>query len=167
MLEEVPNCIPEFEPDEEKRLNSFFEEIDNNFPDKVIIWSEWNHELLDKDAAFLCKYLGYPNGRSFLEAFGYTILEGRKEEVEKTQKNILKHDNAFGKEASVIEKNKEEQKPMKTLKAKKIGSFFIVLSIVAFMLCAVFAYISYDKYANYYIHAKAGETFKQIMENIK
>ena len=72
----VPNYLPGFEPENiQNLLKSFFAEVDKNFPDKRIIWAEWNHERMDKAAGYLCKYLGYSRGKEFLETYGYTVIQ--------------------------------------------------------------------------------------------
>lgn len=81
MANGVPNYLPGFEPDDVKKLlRSFFGEIDRCFPDKKIVWSEWNHEKLDKPAGYLCKYLGYSRGTDFLNAYGYSVVMEREQE---------------------------------------------------------------------------------------
>ncbi len=79
MAESIPNYLPGMEPENiQKLLDSFFGEINDLFPDKVIVWSEWNHARWDKAAGFLCKTLGYSKGKDFLEAYGYSVVMKRE-----------------------------------------------------------------------------------------
>lgn len=73
--ENVPYYLPGFEPENIKQyLKIFFADIDTIFPDKQIIQSKWNHERWDNAAKTLCKALGYKRGKTFLEAYGYTVF---------------------------------------------------------------------------------------------
>lgn len=72
----LPNYLPGFEPEKIKpQLDRFFAVIDKTFPDGVVRQSEWDHANWDRAAGMLCKYLGYPNGTQFLEAYGYTVVK--------------------------------------------------------------------------------------------
>lgn len=78
MAESIPNYLPGMEPENvQNLLNEFFREIDAQFPDKIIIWPEWNHNRWDKAAGYLCKTLGYDRGKDFLEAYGYEVVQSR------------------------------------------------------------------------------------------
>ena len=80
MASGVPNYLPGFEPENIKPLLiTLLNDLDAYFPDKIIVWSEWNHEKWDKAAGFLCKNLGYSRGTEFLEAYGYSIVQNRDE----------------------------------------------------------------------------------------
>lgn len=70
---------PGEEPQELKKLlGEFFKRLDSSWPDRTIIWAEWDHAALDKPAARLCTALGYfPHGAKFLTAYGYSILTDR------------------------------------------------------------------------------------------
>ncbi len=83
----TPKYLPGFEPEELKSLvNSFFSVINESFPDKVIIRSEWNHQW-DNAANNLCRYLGYSNGYDFLRAYGYRVVNINDTESGKFVKN--------------------------------------------------------------------------------
>ena len=89
MASGVPNCLPGFEPENIQRLlNTFFTTIDRQFPDKIIVWSEWDHEHLDKAAGYLTNSLGYTRGKDFLEAYGYKVVQNR-DEIPSTRELIL------------------------------------------------------------------------------
>ena len=80
MANGVPNYLPGFEPENIKQLlDKFCNELDRRFPDKIIVWSEWDHDRLDKAAGYLVKNLGYSKGAEFLEAYGYTVVQSREE----------------------------------------------------------------------------------------
>lgn len=80
MTNGVPHYLPGFEPENIQRLlNTFFDAVDNQFPDKIIVWSEWDHEHLDKAAGYLTNNLGYTRGKEFLEAYGYKVVQYRDE----------------------------------------------------------------------------------------
>lgn len=91
MTNGVPNYLPGLEPENIKKLlSTFFSEIDKSFPDKTIVWSEWNHEKLDKPAGYLCKYLGYSRGTDFLNAYGYSVVMERERTVVSKETNRKK-----------------------------------------------------------------------------
>lgn len=72
----LPNYLPGFEPDKIKpQLDKFFAVIDEAFPDGIVRQSEWDHAKWDRAAGMLCRFLGYPNGTQFLEAYGYTVVK--------------------------------------------------------------------------------------------
>lgn len=72
---EADAVLPGHEPDELKAaVSEFFADIDNAFPDKLIVWEHWDHDRFDKPASFLCAELGYTAGAPFLTAYGYSIL---------------------------------------------------------------------------------------------
>ncbi len=73
----LPKYLPGFEPKELKSLvNSFFSVINESFPDKVIVRSEWNHQW-DNAANYLCRTLGYSSGKDFLESYGFCIIDDK------------------------------------------------------------------------------------------
>ena len=122
MANGVPNYLPGFEPDDIKKLlSSFFAEIDKSFPDKVIIWSEWNHERMDKAAGYLCKYLGYSRGKDFLEAYGYAILQ--EEEKSSSNSHLVKNQD-LKKEVRTAESLKPNNDATKKGKNSNIGCCF-------------------------------------------
>lgn len=52
----------------------FFRAVDEEFPDKLIVWERWDHDRFDKPACTLCEQLGYSAGAPFLTAYGYSII---------------------------------------------------------------------------------------------
>lgn len=68
---------PGNEPEELKKyLNMLMRELHEKFPDDLIVMDMWDHERWDKLAGFLVQKLGYPNGRSFLNAYGFEVFVG-------------------------------------------------------------------------------------------
>lgn len=85
--------LPGEEPQELKALlGEFFSRLNALWPNKTIVWADWDHAALDRPAARLCTALGYyPHGARFLTAYGYSIL---------TDKGLIEADG--GKEKSGI-----------------------------------------------------------------
>lgn len=55
-------------------LDELFSCLDAAWPDKIIVWADWDHAAWDRLATRLCAGLGYPYGAMFLTAYGYSIL---------------------------------------------------------------------------------------------
>ena len=143
MAESIPNYLPGMEPENvQNLLNEFFREIDAQFPDKIIIWPEWNHNRWDKAAGYLCKTLGYDRGKDFLEAYGYEVVQSRadvptsvphQEDLDKIwdveQKPVFNNQKQ-AKSAKGSNYSIGETLPQPKPKKKKSGSFR-VLGIIA------------------------------------
>ena len=72
---------PGNEPEEiRKYLNVLLKELHEKFPDDLVVMDMWNHERWDKLAGYLVQKLGYPNGRSFLNAYGFEVFDGPEAE---------------------------------------------------------------------------------------
>ena len=68
---------PGQEPEELKKyLNLLLRELHATYPDDLVVMDMWNHERWDKVAGYLVKNLGYPNGRTFLNAYGFDVFDG-------------------------------------------------------------------------------------------
>ena len=68
-----------------KRLNTLFEKLDDAYPDKKISRLNQDHKKWGETVTELYRLLGYPDGQSFLEAYGYTVEKsamGRKVSVD-------------------------------------------------------------------------------------
>ena len=62
------------EPDKiKKRLSTLLEKLDGVYPDKVITRLHQDHKKLGESVTSLYRELGYPDGNSFLEAYGYKV----------------------------------------------------------------------------------------------
>lgn len=110
---EAGAILPGHELDELKAaVSEFFADIDSVFPDKLIIWENWDHDRFDKPASFLCAELGYTAGAPFLTAYGYSIItenglikpataanadESFTPAVEANEKGSAKKDNQYHK----------------------------------------------------------------------
>lgn len=74
---EPPRWLPGQEPVElQKSLAAFFDHVDRAFPDRLIVWANWDHANWDRNALALCRALGYSRGAAFLTAYGYGIDTG-------------------------------------------------------------------------------------------
>lgn len=63
---------PGEEPEDiKKRINILFEKLDAAYPDKCIIGLHSEHKKWGETVTDLYRKLGYPDGKSFLEAYGY------------------------------------------------------------------------------------------------
>ena len=58
-----------------KHLNLLLRELRAAYPEGLVVMDMWNHERWDKLAGYLVQKLGYPNGRSFLKAYGFDVFE--------------------------------------------------------------------------------------------
>ena len=56
-----------------KRLRNLFEKLDGAYPDKVITRLHQDHKNWGETVTSLYRELGYPDGNSFLEAYGYKV----------------------------------------------------------------------------------------------
>ena len=74
----MANYSPNMEPENlKKKLKSLFEKLDSAYPDKSIIGLHSDHKQWGEAVTTLYRELGYPDGKSFLEAYGYQY--GRKD----------------------------------------------------------------------------------------
>lgn len=48
--------------------------LEECFPDKQIVWKNWDHQRLDDLGNALCKALGFAYGGDFLLSLGYTVV---------------------------------------------------------------------------------------------
>lgn len=67
-----------YEPGEEPleikaKLTKLFDMLDEAFPDRLILWADWDHRAWDRLAGELVKELGYERGLYFLNAYGYYV----------------------------------------------------------------------------------------------
>ena len=74
---------PGNEPEElKKHLKVLLRDLHSAFPEGLVVMDMWNHERWDKLAVYLMKKLGYPNGRSFLEAYGFEVFDSETVKAE-------------------------------------------------------------------------------------
>ena len=57
--------------DLKKRMDVLFEKLDTAYPDKCIVGLHKDHKKWGETVTDLYRKLGYPDGKSFLEAYGY------------------------------------------------------------------------------------------------
>ena len=63
---------PGAEPERlKKRMAILFGKLDSAYPDKVIVGLSKDHKKWGETVTELYRELGYPDGKSFLEAYGY------------------------------------------------------------------------------------------------
>ena len=80
----IANTVPAgvlYRPGEEpdrirQRIDRLFEKLDSAYPDKVIIGLHKDHKKWGETVTELYRQLGYPDGNSFLNAYGYTTGTG-------------------------------------------------------------------------------------------
>ena len=78
-MSEFPGVLyrPGEEPDKiRQRIDRLFEKLDSAYPDKVIISLHNAHKKWGETVTELYRLLGYPDGNSFLTAYGYTVVTG-------------------------------------------------------------------------------------------
>lgn len=56
-----------------KRMEKLFTKLDEAYPDKVIVGLHKNHKNWGETVTELYRLLGYPDGNTFLTAYGYTV----------------------------------------------------------------------------------------------
>lgn len=56
-----------------RRLDRLFEKLDQTYPDKVVVGIHKDHKKWGETGTELYRKLGYPDGKSFLNAYGYTM----------------------------------------------------------------------------------------------
>ncbi len=63
---------PGMEPEKlKKRMNTLFEKLNSAYPDRNIVGLHNDHKKWGETVTELYRELGYPDGKSFLEAYGY------------------------------------------------------------------------------------------------
>ncbi len=71
-----------------KRLDILFTKLNQAYPDKKISGLYKDHKKWAETVTELYRALGYPDGTSFLEAYGYTVVinkGGRSKTIAHTQ----------------------------------------------------------------------------------
>ncbi len=72
----MPHYLPGHEPEQlKKRIHTLFEKLDQAYPDKRIVGLHKDHKKWGETVTELYRKLGYPDGRSFLEAYGYKYIK--------------------------------------------------------------------------------------------
>lgn len=60
-----------------KRMDTLFAKLDEAYPDKIIVSLQKDHKKWAETVTELYRALGYPDGNTFLEAYGYTVQKGK------------------------------------------------------------------------------------------
>ena len=58
------------------RIDRLFEKLDGAYPDKVVIGLHKDHKKWGETVTELYRQLGYPDGKAFLTAYGYSVRTG-------------------------------------------------------------------------------------------
>lgn len=145
----TPYYLPGFEPEEIRPLiNSFFSVVNKEFPDKIIIINEWNHQW-DNAANMLCKKLGYSKGKDFLEAYGFSVVNDnpiQKIEYENYHQSSSISSSKKDNRVRFSEYTKEKTKSVKNTRKKRF-SFQILSSVILVIVCIIYA-IYFFKHTN-------------------
>lgn len=60
-----------------KRMDTLFAKLDEAYPDKIIVSLQKDHKKWAETVTELYRTLGYPDGNTFLEAYGYAVQKGK------------------------------------------------------------------------------------------
>lgn len=117
--------LPGAEPENIKcNLQKLFSKLDSAYPDKRIIGLTAEHKKWAEAATALYRTLGYPDKKSFLEAYGYTYLQkagGRPATVDpkaviRALQEKYPDGSPYTKVEELFSENPEYQPNLKTLK---------------------------------------------------
>lgn len=117
--------LPGEEPENIKcKLQKLFSKLDSAYPDKRIIGLAAEHKKWAEAATALYRTLGYPDKKSFLEAYGYTYLQkagGRPATVDpkaviRALQEKYPDGSPYTKVEELFSENPEYQPNLKTLK---------------------------------------------------
>lgn len=106
-----------------KRMDTLFAKLDNAYPDKVIRSLQRDHKHWAETVKELYRLLGYPDGNSFLEAYGYTVQRGEAgrpktnnyDEVIETLRKRYPDGMPFSKTSEIIAANPDLKGILKTM----------------------------------------------------
>lgn len=124
--------IPGQEPEKVKKvLNLLFSKLNRAYPDKRVEELHAKHKKLGEAVTKIYRALGYPDGKSFLEAYGYIYVKkspGRSQTVDPTaiiQALQKKYPNGsgFSSVEALFEANPEYKPKLKTLKNTSTKAF--------------------------------------------
>lgn len=115
--------MPGEEPaDIRKRIDSLCAKLNEAYPDKQISGLAKDHDTWAETVTVLYRLLGYPDNRSFLEAYGYTVVQGENKGGRPTTVDPeaviaelkRRYPNGGGKNAAQLKKDNSDL-PIKTL----------------------------------------------------
>ena len=114
--------MPGEEPaDIRKRIDNLFAKLDGAYPNKQISGLQTDHKKWAETVTALYRLLGYPDNRSFLEAYGYTVVQGENKggRPSNNQDAVIeelkrRYPNGEGKNTAQIQRDNSDL-PIKTL----------------------------------------------------
>ena len=106
-----------------KRMDTLFAKLDSAYPDKVIRSLQKEHKKWSETVRELYRLLGYPDGNSFLEAYGYTVQRGEAGrpktnnygEVIETLRKRYPDGMPFGRISMIVKENPDLKGVLKTM----------------------------------------------------
>lgn len=106
-----------------KRMDTLFAKLDSAYPDKVIRSLQKDHKKWSETVRELYRLLGYPDGNSFLEAYGYTVQRGEAgrpktnnyDEVIETLRKRYPDGMPFGRISMIVKENPDLKGVLKTM----------------------------------------------------
>lgn len=106
-----------------KRMDTLFAKLDSAYPDKVIRSLQKDHKKWSETVRELYRLLGYPDGNSFLEAYGYTVQRGEAGrpktnnygEVIETLRKRYPDGMPFGRISMIVKENPDLKGVLKTM----------------------------------------------------
>lgn len=106
-----------------KRMDTLFAKLDSAYPDKVIRSLQKDHKKWSETVRELYQLLGYPDGNSFLEAYGYTVQRGEAGrpktnnygEVIETLRKRYPDGMPFGRISMIVKENPDLKGVLKTM----------------------------------------------------
>lgn len=106
-----------------KRMDTLFAKLDSAYPDKVICSLQRDHKQWAETVRELYRLLGYPDGNSFLEAYGYTVQRGdagrpktnNYDEVIEILRKRYPEGMPFSKISEIVQENPDLKGVLKTM----------------------------------------------------
>lgn len=106
-----------------KRMDTLFAKLDSAYPDKVIRSLQKDHKKWSETVRELYRLLGYPDGNSFLEAYGYTVQRGEAgrpktnnyDEVIETLRKRYPDGMPFDRISMIVKENPDLKGVLKTM----------------------------------------------------
>lgn len=126
---------PGSEPEKiKKRLTTLFAKLDSAYPDKMIVGLHKDHKKWGETVSELYKLLGYEDGKSFLEAYGYTYgsresgrTKNNSNEIIEALRKKYPNGSTFKSADELFEANPEYLPKLKSLKNQSSTLFGLPL----------------------------------------
>ena len=141
---------PGNEPEKLKKiLNPLLKELRETYTDGVVDMDRWNHERWDRAAGYLVQQLGYPNGRSFLTAYGFTIKNSIVKKEDLADKPVKKPEHANNKSSETVlrdlrheDMQHEEKMSQHAVSRSKFGAMkYGFLTVTVIVICVFIFYM--------------------------